>query len=81
MEIHYIILRDGIILSKEKYKDWKEIQDKYPDSYMASLGPWEKVDLIDYFSDDFGDESIWPFSIAEIDSFFSSGQLDIVKLR
>ena len=72
-KIHYIILEDTVLLSKKNYSNWKEIQDDY-DDYKASLGPYSKEELIDYFKSDFKDETDFPISIQKIERFFNSDE-------
>lgn len=72
-KIHYIILKDTILLSKKNYSDWKEIQNDF-DEYKASLGPYNKEDLIDYLRLDFKDENEFPISLQRIESFFNSDE-------
>lgn len=54
MDLHIIYTHDAMILSKESFGSWREIQDQY-DGYMASLGPWDAETVIDYLAFDYTD--------------------------
>ena len=71
--IYIIFLDDDVILlSKERYNDWREIQEKY-DDYMTSLGPWTTDAIISFYEIDYGeDDSIWPFTRDQILAFVES---------
>lgn len=69
--LHIVYCKTRTLLTKRHYKDWREIQDAFND-YMASLGPWPATEVIDFFRDDFGEESRWPFSKARIEAFIDS---------
>ncbi len=75
---HLIYLRSGpLIISRKRYADWREIQDEYED-YMTSLGPFSEEALLEFLSDEYGDESRWGFTAREIRDFMNS---DAVVLR
>lgn len=52
MELHIIYTETEMLLSKESFPTWREIQDRYAE-YKASLGPWEHDDVIDYLTFDY----------------------------
>lgn len=56
MQIHIIYTRTGMLLSKDSYSSWREIQNQYPD-YMTSLGPWDQDTVIEYLTDEYPDLS------------------------
>ena len=61
------------MLTKKEYADWRQVQDEYED-YMASLGPLSEVEWVEHFADDSGpDDTRWPFSRAEMATFFAGG--------
>ena len=74
-EVFYIILEDAVLLSKKEYSDWRDIQNEYYDSYIASLGPWTYQELISYFEDDFKNEDNWPFKKEILIDFFEGCKL------
>ncbi len=48
----YIVFTDKeVILSKQKYESWREIQNDFVD-YKASLGPWCVADTIEYLNEE-----------------------------
>ena len=69
--LHIVYCKSRTLLTKRRYEDWRQIQDAYED-YMASLGPWTATAIIDFFRDDFREESGWPFTEAQIQAFLSS---------
>jgi hypothetical protein len=72
--VHLIYLDDGLLLSKKRYSNWREIQDEF-DTYVASLGPWSISDVIDFFQTDRGvDDARWPFRRHEMLAFACSPQ-------
>ena len=77
-DIYIIFLRNnGIILSKKKYIDWREIQDEYED-YMTSLGPWTPEAVTSFYELDFDDDdNNWPFSREQILTFTESDDVII----
>lgn len=52
MKLHIIYTKTGMLLSKECFPTWREIQDRYAE-YKASLGPWEHDAVIDYLTFDY----------------------------
>lgn len=55
MQVYIIYLRSGeMLLSRKSYVTWPDIQADYAD-YMASLGPWDVEDVVDFLSDDYAD--------------------------
>lgn len=79
--MHIIYLRSGpIVLSKKPYADWHAIQAAYPD-YMASLSPKTAAEIIDFFTNDFGNEADWPLSGEAIELFVQSDVEDIYSSR
>jgi len=74
-EVYYIILDNGILLSKKKYNHWQEIQDEYYDSFVSSMGPWTYEELISYLEDDFRDENRWPFIKENLKGYFDSKEI------
>ncbi|WP_339011259.1 hypothetical protein [Aeromonas popoffii] len=56
MQITIIHLEDGMLISKDKYESWRQIQDEY-ETYKASLGPWEVEETIEYLSDEYANMS------------------------
>lgn len=73
MKLHLIYLRpEGMLVSKKRYADWREIQDEYED-YMTSLGPFSGEELEDFLTGQYGpDDAGWGFSRAEVRAFMSS---------
>jgi hypothetical protein len=57
LTFHLVYLRSGaVLLTRKPYADWREIQDEW-DDYMTSLGPWTAGDVLEFFREDFGDET------------------------
>jgi ethanolamine ammonia-lyase large subunit len=52
MQITIIHLEDGMLISKENYESWRQIQDEY-ETYKASLGPWIVEEVIEYLGDEY----------------------------
>lgn len=65
-----IYLADSVVLSKNKYSDWKEIQDEYGEKYKTNLLPLTRDEIIDFFREDFNQEENWPFTKKQIVNFF-----------
>jgi hypothetical protein len=69
---HIIYCESRVLLDKQPYGTWRELQDAYSD-YKASLGPWEEADIIAFLTDDLGaDDARWPFTRHAIHAFFNS---------
>lgn len=77
-KLYYIILDDKVILSKKKYKDWKQIQNEYYSSFVSCLGPWSFEETLMYFSNDYGNENNWPFSKETIINFFKTDKINYI---
>lgn len=60
------------MISKKEYGSWREIQNEYYDKYITSLAPMTYEQIIEFFKDDFGEESNWPFAELDIIRFFNS---------
>ncbi len=52
MELHIIFTEEEMILSKERFESWREIQHRYA-GYKASLGPWDHESVIEYLVDEY----------------------------
>ncbi len=75
---HIIYLNDdSVILSKNKYADWQEIQNEYYEKFITSLGPMTYEEIICFFTNDFGSESSWPFHKDKIKAFFNGDTITI----
>ena len=76
--VHLIYLRSGpLVVSRKRYADWREIQDEYED-YMTSLGPFTEEGLIEFLSEEYGEES--GFTASEIRDFMRSTAV-VIKSR
>ena len=72
-EAHIVYCRSQMLLDRQKYGSWRDVQDAY-DDYMASFGPWSEAEIVGFLADDFGpDESRWPFTRRAVAEFFRSG--------
>lgn len=70
-----------MLLSKKQYSDWRAIQDEY-ESYMTSLGAFSVEELVNFLSEEYGnDESAWGFSGEEIRSFMKSDAIVLEARR
>lgn len=72
MELHIIYTKSDMILSKKEYGSWREIQDEY-EFYMASLGPWNEEDIIEYLDFEYLDLS--PDAAIQVRSLISGNTL------
>lgn len=50
--LHLIYTKHQMLLSKQLWSSWHEIQDAH-EGYMASLGPWSEEGTIDYLRDEY----------------------------
>lgn len=61
-----------MLLSKQQYSDWREIQDEY-EEYVTSLGPFTEEELVDFLSEEYGrDDAKWGFTREEVGGFMRS---------
>jgi len=77
MLLHIIYAGAEIILSKETFDSWREMQDRH-DGYKASLGPWDAEAVIDYLAFDYSD--LHPCARAQVNALLASTSLT-AKLR
>jgi hypothetical protein len=74
-EAHIVYCRSQMLLDRQQYSSWRDIQDAY-DDYVASLGPWSETDIVGFFADDCGaDDLQWPFTRQAVADFFRSDDL------
>lgn len=52
MQITIIHLENDMLISKENFESWREIQSKY-ENYKASLGPWDIEEVVEYLNDEY----------------------------
>jgi len=64
-----VYLRNGLLLSKRTYRDWREVQDQFFD-YKTSLGPYNLDDLFSLIHDEYGDKP--PFLREQVEAFVQS---------
>ncbi|QEL20924.1 hypothetical protein [Limnoglobus roseus] len=77
-EAHIVYCRSQMLLDRQKYESWRDVQVAYED-YMTSLGPWSAAEIIGFLEDDWGaDDSRWPFTRQAIADFFRSGESRLV---
>jgi len=69
MELHIIYTEEEIILSKERFVSWREIQDRYAD-YKVSLGPWDHESVIEYLVDEYS--KLAPSAAEQVTSLLES---------
>lgn len=58
-----VLLNETILLTKESYDDWRELQDRYVD-FTTSLGPFEPDDLLEFIDEEWG-----VFDLAQVRAF------------
>ncbi|MEG0593537.1 MAG: hypothetical protein RR512_09470 [Coprobacillus sp.] len=78
---YLIYLEDNILLSKKDYHHWKEIQAEFFDKYKTSLEALSCKEIIDFFTDDFKDETSWPFTKKQIIDFFKSEDVILYSIK
>ncbi len=67
--------RRGMLLSKRKYGDWREVQDSF-DDYKTSLGPYALDELWEYLNIEY--PGAVPFDRDEVDSFLADGHTELL---
>lgn len=58
-----------MLLSKEYFSSWREIQDRYA-GFKASLGPWEHDEVIEYLTDEYS--RLKPSASIQVNAFVAS---------
>lgn len=78
--VHLVYLRpDGLLLTKKSYAGWREIQDEHED-YMTSLGPFDEDELIEFLTNEYGeDDRRWGFTREEVRAFMKSDGMTVRK--
>jgi hypothetical protein len=71
-ELHIIFTREKVLISRNPYASWREIQDEY-DDYMASLGPWQVATVISWLEEEYSD--LAPSAQEQVEAFLSSEQV------
>jgi hypothetical protein len=69
-QIHIIYTEAEMLLSRQVFASWREIQDAY-ETYKASLGPWSADEVVEYLEDEYRDLS--PAARVQMGSFLASG--------
>ncbi|MGN6260564.1 MAG: hypothetical protein ACTHNO_07520 [Ralstonia sp.] len=78
VNLYIVYLRgDGILLSRQRYESWQQIQDEVAD-YMASLGPWSPEETIEYLEDEH--PGLDPSAATQVRTLLASAE-SIVRLR
>lgn len=72
MALQIIYTETEMLLSKEEFANWREIQDRYID-FETSLGPWESDAVIEYLADQY--QSIVPSAADQVLAFLESANL------
>lgn len=75
MELHIIYTENQIILSKEYFGLWRDIQEQYA-AYTASLGPWDHEAVIEYLENDYSEFA--PAAAAQVASLLRAETLTCV---
>lgn len=70
MELHIIYTETEMLLSKERFTTWREIQDRHAD-YKTSLGPWEHDAVIDYLAFDY--PGLEPSAVVPVEALLAAG--------
>lgn len=52
--LHLIYTGHGIMVSKQQYRSWPDIQQQHHD-YITSLGPWSAAEVIDFLQAEYPD--------------------------
>jgi len=52
MELHIIYTETEMLLSKERFDSWREIQNQYAD-FKTSLGPWDHEAVVEYLASEY----------------------------
>jgi hypothetical protein len=73
-EAHIVYCDSQMLLDRNKYDSWRNVQDAYED-YKASFGPWSEAEIVAFLEDDWGlDDLQWPFTRRAIAEFFRSSE-------
>ncbi|WP_185969203.1 hypothetical protein [Aliiglaciecola sp. M165] len=75
MKLFIVYTKDEMILSKQEYESWREVQNDFCD-YQTSLGPWEENEVIDYLEFDYPD--LYPSASVQVNNLKASGHFEIV---
>ncbi|MDQ4624854.1 hypothetical protein [Janthinobacterium lividum] len=51
-EVHIILTRKEVLISRKPYASWREIQDEF-DDYVASLGPWDTATATSWLDEEY----------------------------
>ncbi|WP_128143123.1 hypothetical protein [Janthinobacterium lividum] len=70
-EVHIILTRKEVLISRRPYASWCEIQDEY-DDYMDSLGPWDATTATSWLDEEYSGLS--PSAHDQIRAFLCSEQ-------
>jgi hypothetical protein len=69
MELHIIFTETEMLLSKERYGSWREIQDQYAD-FKASLGPWEHDAVVEYLASEYS--GLMPSAASQVEELINA---------
>ncbi len=69
-----VYTKSGTLLTKKFYADWRDVQAEF-DDYMASLGPFEPSELVEYLAITYPVEP--PFADDAIAEFLESDGVDL----
>lgn len=76
MQITIIHFEDGMLISKENYESWRQIQNEYGTN-KTSLGHWEVEENIEYLSDEY--TNMFPSAGVQVGALLHGNQ-KVVKL-
>lgn len=76
MHIQIIYTQDDVLLSKQSYASWQEIQKEF-ELYKASLGPWPIEEVIKFLADEYS--NLVPPAQEQVNAFIQS-KLELCKL-
>ncbi len=69
MELHIIYTETEVLLSKERFGSWYEIQGQYID-FKASLGPWEHDAVVEYLESEYA--SLAPSAASQVEALLGA---------
>jgi len=74
MELYIVFTDSEIVLTKQQYESWRELQNDFF-NYKSSLGPWQENLVIDYLNSHYPDLS--PSAQLQVTALITSGHFEV----
>lgn len=74
MELYIVFTDTEIVLTKQQYESWRELQNDFF-NYESALGPWQQNTVIEYLNSHY--PNLIPSAELQVKALIASGHFEV----